>query len=156
VFHKPVEQPVERPSRPIRIVFQKPAERPAGNDRNAPETGRRDTSGAAGRNGRDGSSGTSDRNGGTPDRNTSAGDRNGDGRPTRKEIYDAIAAAMTPAGEVPIRPLAVKLGIPTATMHRHVAKYREEHGQTSPPKGVISPPRANGHQLTTVGGGDTA
>ncbi|MEU4231191.1 hypothetical protein AB0F17_43440 [Nonomuraea sp. NPDC026600] len=155
LFHKEiVEQPVERPSRPIRIVFQKPVERPAGNDRNAPETGHRATSGTAERNSRNGGSGTPDQNGGTPNRNTGAGDRNSDGKPTRKEIYDAIADAITPTGEVPIRPLATQLGIPTATMHRHVAKYREEHRQTSPPKEVIPPPRANGHQLTTVGGGD--
>ncbi|MFI9845096.1 hypothetical protein ACIHFD_49315 [Nonomuraea sp. NPDC051941] len=156
LFHKQVvEQPVERPSRGTRIVFRKPVEHPTGTGRNTSRKEAQKTGGTAGRNGRNGSSGTPERNGGTPDRNTGAGERNGDGKPTREEIFDAIRAAMKPSGEVPIRPLATQLGIPQATLHRHVTKYREEHGPATPSQGVIPPPRANGHPLSTVGSGDT-
>ncbi|MFI6541512.1 hypothetical protein ACIBHY_54300 [Nonomuraea sp. NPDC050547] len=149
VFHTPVEQPV----RNTRMLFhrelaEQPAERRHGSHRNTPVERRRVTSGTAERNAQ------GDRNG-TPERHTALDGRGSDDRPSQKKIYAAIAAAMTPAGEVPIRPLAAKLGIPTATMHRHVAKYRREHGQSSPPRGVIAPPNANEHQLTTVGGGSS-
>ncbi|MGW0485762.1 hypothetical protein [Nonomuraea sp. NPDC003214] len=149
VFHETVvDRPVERPARPIHITFTKPAGRPVRDARNTPGTGRRDTVGTVRRDARDSGSGTPKRPSGTPA-------RDGGDKPTREEIYDAIAAAMTPTGEVPIRPLALELGIPRATLHRHVIKYREENGPTPQSQGVIPPPRANGHQLASVGGGNT-
>ncbi|MFI6900245.1 hypothetical protein ACIBKY_03235 [Nonomuraea sp. NPDC050394] len=149
VFQKRVvERLVERPTRITRVVFPKPVERPAWDGRNAPETQHRDASETAARDARNGRSGTPIRNGGTPT-------RNGGGRATREEIDQAIAAEMKPTGEVPIRPLAERLGIPKATMHRHVTRYRQEHGLPTP-QGVIPPPHASGHALATVGGGETA
>ncbi|WP_433542093.1 hypothetical protein ACQP10_38045 (plasmid) [Streptosporangium sandarakinum] len=151
LFHKQVvEQPVERPVRTTRIVFRKPVERPAKDSRNT--------------------NGTSHRNGETPNRNTSRANgrnteeppRNDGGKPTREEIYAAIAQQISPTGEVPVRPLARQLGVAPATLSRRVDEYREEHGYPSSAEEVIPPPHGNGHhavndvskQYATVGSGD--
>ncbi|MEV4117159.1 hypothetical protein [Nonomuraea sp. NPDC049695] len=167
VFHdKIVERLVERPARPIRITFPSSAGRPSRDTRDTRETRHRDTRGTAHRDGRDGTNGTANRDGGTPNRNGGGTSRtshqSGAGKPTEKEIIAAIADAITPSGDVPIRPLALELGIPRATLHRHVAKYRETHGITPPSKGVIPAPRtnsqhadSNGPNLAPVGGGTT-
>ncbi|MFD9947710.1 hypothetical protein ACFWYW_56730 [Nonomuraea sp. NPDC059023] len=153
VFHQPVKRPVrntrvlfhqkvvERPVRTARLVFHKRVEHPARTDRNTPRKEAHGSRGTAERNGRNNGSGTPERNGG--------------GKPTREEIEAAIADAIGPNGEVPIRPLAARLGIPQATMHRYVTRYREEHGiAVSAPQGVIPPPRVNGHQPAAMGSGD--
>ncbi|GAA4209371.1 hypothetical protein GCM10022252_75770 [Streptosporangium oxazolinicum] len=149
LFHETVvEQPVKHPVRTTRMVFhtpvEHPVEHPARNGRNTPRIERRNTNGANGRN-------------------TGKPHQNGDGKPTREDIHAAIAANISPTGEVPVRSLAKEIGVSPATLSRYAGKYREEHGYTSTTEGVIPPPRSISRQAVNdlteyeyapVGGGD--
>ncbi|MEU4703384.1 hypothetical protein [Nonomuraea dietziae] len=137
VFHKVVEQ-AEQPPLMTRVLFHKVVEQAEPNDRNSKEQPKRNSGGTPDQNARNSDRGTDDdrsrdsRN--THGRNTDDTGRNGIDKPTLEQINAAIASYITPTGELPVRPLARKLGVSPSTLSRHADKYRKEHGYPLTPE----------------------